>query len=135
MPSAEINYLAVLAAAVLSMGIGAFWYSPAGFGKQWQKLIGIKEKDLKEGATAGYTVASLGFLLIAYVLAHFVAYAGSDTFAKGLETGFWLWLGFVATTMAINYAYGLRPQRLWVIDTGYYLVAFLVSGALLAVWR
>ncbi len=134
MPSTEINYLAVAVAAILSMVIGAVWYSPQVFGAQWMKLIGKKAKDLQDGVNTSYVIAGLGFLLIAYVMAHFVSYAGSDTFTKGLETGFWLWLGFVATTLAINSAFSFRPQKLWAIDAGYYLVCFLVSGALLAIW-
>lgn len=134
MPSADINYLAVLVAALLSMGIGSMWYSPLMFGKQWLKLIGKKPKDLQKGANAGYAIAMVGFLLVAYVMSHFVDYAGSTTWLTGLETGLWLWVGFVATTTGINYAFGQRSRELWVIDAGYFFVAFLVSGALLAVW-
>lgn len=134
MPSADINYLAVLFAALLSMSIGGVWYSPTVFGKQWMKLVDKKEKDLKKGANVAYATATLGFLLVAYVMAHFVNYAGSTTIATGLETGLWLWLGFVATTFAINTAFSDRPRQLWVIDAGYYFVCFLVSGALLAIW-
>jgi hypothetical protein len=134
MPSVEINYLAVVIAAILSMIIGAFWYAPQAFGKSWMKLVGKKEKELKEGANTSYVVAALGFLLISYILAHFIQYAGSNTLVRGLETGFWLWLGFTATTLAINSAFSARPQKLWAIDSGYYLACFLVSGALLAVW-
>ena len=134
MPSTDINYLAVVVAALLSMVIGAIWYAPQVFGAQWMALLGKKPKDLQDGANTGYVVAGLGFLLLAYVLAHFVDYAGSNTFAKGLETGFWLWLGFTATTLAINSSFSFRPQKLWAIDAGYYLACFLVSGALLATW-
>jgi len=116
------------------MVIGAIWYSPQVFGTQWMKLTGKKEKDFKEGGSSGYVVAGLGFLLINYVMAHFVQYAGSNTLATGVETGFWLWLGFSASVLAINSAFSLRPQKLWAIDAGYYLACFLVSGALLATW-
>ena len=37
MPSVDINWWAVLAAAVINMVIGAIWYSPSGFGKPWMK--------------------------------------------------------------------------------------------------
>lgn len=134
MPSADINYLAVVVAAVLSMVIGAVWYAPQVFGKQWMKLVGKKEKELKEAGSSSYVVAGLGFLLIAYVMAHFVQYAGSNTVTEGLATGFWLWLGFSASVLAINSAFSLRPQKLWAIDAGYYLACFLVTGALLATW-
>lgn len=134
MPGTDINYLAVLIAAILSMAIGALWYSPAMFSKPWMKLVGKKEKDLQGGSSVAYAIAMLAFLLIAFVMAHFVRYVGANNVVRGLETGLWLWMGFVATTMAINYAFGQRPQKLWAIDAGYFLVTFLVSGALLAAW-
>lgn len=134
MPGTDINYLAVLVAAVVSWLIGALWYSPAMFGKQWMKLIGKKEKDLRAGANTGYAIALLGFLIIAFVMAHFIDYAESTAVATGMETGLWLWLGFVASTMAINYAFGQRARSLWVIDAGYFFVTFLVMGAILAAW-
>lgn len=135
MPSADVNYLGVLVAAILSMVVGAFWYSPGVFGKQWMGLIGKKQKDLEKGGSAAYGVAAIGFLLMAYVLAHFVDYTGATTLVRGLEVGFWSWLGFVAPATAINAAFSLRPRQLWLIEAGYFLVSLLVSGAVLAVWR
>jgi hypothetical protein len=134
MPSTDINYLAVLVAAIVSWGFGALWYSPAMFSKQWLKLTGKKEKDLKNGSKSGYIIAFIGFLLVAYVLAHIIDYAGSTNFVTGMETGLWMWLGFVATTTAINYSFGQRPRDLWVIDAGYFFFCFLISGGLLAIW-
>jgi len=134
MPSADINSLAVVVAALLSMVIGAVWYSPQVFGAAWMKLIGKKEKDLRDGATTGYIIAALSFLLVAFVLAHAVDFTRATTFTQGLEVGFWVWLGLIAPIMAINYSFGNRPQKLWVIDSGYFLACLLVSGALLATW-
>ena len=123
MPSTDINYLAVLVAAIVSWGIGALWYSPVLFAKPWMKLIGKKEKDLKNGSKSGYLIALIAFLLVAYVMAHIVDYAASTSWITGMETGLWLWMGFVATTMAINYSFGQRSRDLWVIDAGYFFDA------------
>ncbi|MDO8656228.1 MAG: DUF1761 domain-containing protein, partial [Nanoarchaeota archaeon] len=46
MPTAIINYLAVLVAAIISMIVGAFWYSPYLFGKQWTELMNLAPKDM-----------------------------------------------------------------------------------------
>ena len=42
----ELNYVAVLVCAVVSMVVGAVWYGPL-FGKQWMEVIGINAKDKK----------------------------------------------------------------------------------------
>lgn len=132
MPSVDINYWAVLVAAVVTMAVGAVWYSPLLFSKAWIKLTG--RKDMQGGQT-GYLVTAVGALLQAWILVHFVQYAGSTTVWEGLVTGFWLWLAFVAVVMTTNYVFEGRPWKLWQINAGYFLVVMLINGALLAAWR
>ena len=45
----EINYVAVLVAAVGSFLLGGLWYSPALFGKAWQREAGLSDEQLKSG--------------------------------------------------------------------------------------
>lgn len=138
MPIVVINYLAVLVAAVVSMALGAFWYSPAGFGKQWATLMGWNEATLrskmKGKPTKEYAIAFVGSLVMAYVLAHFVGYAQATTLAEGLQAGFWTWLGFVATVTLSSVLWEGRPWKLYLLNNGYQLVNLLFMGAILAVW-
>lgn len=134
MPDVDINFVAVLVAAAINMGVGALWYSPALFGKVWAKLIGKKMEEMGENAGPSYTIAALGALLQSYILAHFVQYAAADTATEGMVTGFWLWLGFVAVVTAVNAVFEGRPWKLWKINAGYFLVVLLINGALLAIW-
>jgi hypothetical protein len=69
------------------------------------------------------------------VLAHFVAYAGSTTALQGAVTGFWIWLAFIAVTMAVGTVFAGRSWNLWKIDAGYFFVVLILQGALLAAWR
>jgi len=134
MPSIDINYWAVLVAALVNMVVGSIWYSKALFSKQWMKLTGRKMEDMSGGGL-GYGVTIISALVQAWILAHFVAYAGSTTVGDGLVTGFWLWLGFVAVTTAVNFVFEGRSWALWKINAGYFLVVLLINGALLAAWR
>jgi hypothetical protein len=134
MPDVDINIWAVIVAAGVNMVVGTLWYSKRLFGKEWSKLIGRKLEDMSGGGM-GYGVAVVGALLQAYILAHFVTYTGSTNFWEGLVTGFWLWLGFVAVVIATNLVFEGRSWALWKINAGYFLVALLVNGGLLAAWR
>ncbi len=134
MPDVDINWLAVLIAAVINMVVGSMWYSKGVFGKEWAKLTGRKLDEMGSGGT-GYAVAAIGALVQSWILAHFIAYAGSTTLWKGLVTGFWLWLGFVAVVVAVHLVFEGRPWKLWQINAGYFLVVLLINGGLLAVWR
>lgn len=133
MPSVEVHWLAIIVAAVINMVVGMVWYSKGFLGKEWAKLTDRKLEDMSGGGV-GYGVAAVGALIQAYILAHFVVYAGSDTFGRGLVTGFWLWLGFVAIAIAVNYVFEGRSWALWKINAGYFLVVLLINGGLLAAW-
>ena len=135
MPQVHINFLAVLAAAVANMIIGSIWYSPGVFGKIWMGLIGKRVEDMKGRAGPAYAAAFVVALILAYVLAHFVGYTQAYSLGQGIQLGFWVWLGFVATTSTGDYIFAGRPRQLYFINNGYHLVTLLVNGALLAAWR
>ncbi len=137
MPIVQINYWAVLLAAILAQVIGALWYSPLLFGKMWQKLMDFYPKEIevmKKKATRGYVLSFIAALVMAYVLAHFVDYAGATTFIGGFQAGFWAWLGFVATVALGGWLWEGKPFQLYLINAGHYLITLLVMGVVLAVW-
>ena len=134
----DVNYVAVLAAAIASFVIGAVWYSPMLFGKMWMKLSNVSDKEMKKakekGMTKNFAVQFLASLVMAYVLAHFVQYTQSSTITEGMLTGFWIWLGFIATVMIGMVLWEGKPWKLYFIKAGHELVALAVMGAILAVW-
>lgn len=134
MPSVDVNYWAVIVAAIVNMVVGAVWYSPAMFAKPWSKLTGRKMDQMGDGTTS-YVITAIAALVQAWILVHFVAYAGADTLVKGAVVGFWLWLGFVAITQGVNTIFAGSRKKLWAINTGYFLVVLLINGAILAVWH
>src|SRR5438445_10287454 len=78
MPTANINVLAVLVAAVLTMVLGAVWYSPVLFAKQGMDAHGYTPEKLEEmkkrGVVRTYAVSFLCYLVMAYVLGLLVKY-------------------------------------------------------------
>lgn len=136
MPPVDINYLAVLGAAIVAMAIGAVWFGPV-FGKTWMKLVGKTEKDLQAAKAAMprlYGSSFLASLITAYVLAHFVDFAQAETISGGVQTGFWAWLGFVLTTSLSGFIWAGRPMKLYYLENGSHLITLAVMGAILAVW-
>jgi len=132
MVPAQINYLAVLATAIIGLVIGAIWYSPKAFGPMWQRLLSISGPTKMRPITVLKTFAAL--LVMSYILAHFIDYVAATTLVEGGVTGIWVWLGFIATTLFINIWNEDRPLRLWLINAGYYLVVLAVTGGILAIW-
>ena len=133
MESADINWFAVVVAALVPMALGALWYSPLLFAGPWMAAVGRRPEELNMGAT-GYAISAAGALLAATTLGYIVDWSDADRLLEGVFIGGSVWLGFVATTLAVNTYFGGRPLRLWLIDNGYQLISFVVMGAILAVW-
>lgn len=129
----DVNWMAVIVSAIACMVLGAIWYMPAVLGNIWMKEVGKSQEDLKKNANASaYVMMFVGALVLSYVMAHFVVYAGAKDAMAGATTGFWAWLGFVATTSLGKKAFTGTSWTLYAIDAGFYLLEFLVIGAILA---
>ena len=133
----RINYLAVVASAAAYWVLGAVWYGV--FSGPFVALMRWTPEDVARAEAGGaglqVAVAFLCSLVLAYVLAHFVKFTGAEGAWQGAQAGFWLWLGFVATTNLNTVLFEFRPLGLYLINNGYHLVAMLGMGALLAVWK
>ena len=134
----DINYIAVVVAAVATMIIGSFWYSPLMFGNAWLKLSGMTQKQIQEAKKKGivktYFIAFIVSLVMSYVLAHFVDYTEAATVSGSLQLGFWIWLGFFATTQLNMVLWDDKPFKLYLIHVFHYLVALLIMSVILALW-
>lgn len=133
----NVNWLAVLAAALVNMALGFLWYGPI-FGKAWMKLSGLTDAKLNEmknkGMSSTYVLSMLGALVMAFVMAQFVNISGASTVTEGALLGFWAWLGLVAPVQLTQVLYEGKSWNLYFINTGYYLVSLKLMGAVLASW-
>ncbi|HEV2883856.1 MAG TPA: DUF1761 domain-containing protein [Pyrinomonadaceae bacterium] len=134
----KINYPAVIVAAVIHFIIGGLWYGLI-FGNKFLEIIGWTPEQqaqiVAQSHWSQYLVAFLTSLTLVYILAHFVQYTGAKGAVGGMQTAFWLWLGFVATTQLATVIFEQRKLGLYLLNVGYQLVAGLICGALLAVWK
>jgi len=130
----DVNWLAIVVAAVAHFLIGWAWYAPPVFGKRWQELSGLK-MDGASGLAQAIVVQLIGNLVMAYVLARFILHYGEPGLVWGAVIGFMAWLGFVATIMIGSVFYEKRPFGLFTINAGYQLVGIVVMGAILGAWQ
>ena len=122
--------------AVIAMAVGFVWYMPSMFGRIWMSGMGTSVKDLdarKKKMNMGllFGMQFVGWILGAYVLAHFAGYANANTPVLGMQTAFWAWLGFM---MPVNLGATLWGNHGWgsfAVTTGYNLVSLLIIGALI----
>ena len=135
-----VNLLSVLAAAIATMVLGFLWYSPLLFAKPWTVAMGYdlndkaKMDEMRKGAGKLYGITFVASLLSAFVLAKIIVVTTVNAALYGMKIGFAVWLGFVTTVQLTSTLFKKRPIKLYLIDTGYQLVCYLVMGAILAKW-
>lgn len=133
-----VNYLAVVVAALVAYAVGAIWYSPIGFGKQWMKMMGFDKEDMRKMPLTMQQAIVLGFLftlLLSYIFAHFVVLMNVKDVAGALTLGFWLWLGFGFTTLAHGWLYEGKSLKLFLFNAAHLLVAFLAMSLVFGWWQ
>ena len=135
MNAIEINYWAVLVAAIIRMAVGFVWYSPPMFLKPWQALTGVTPETMRAGLGKAMAVDIIGSLIMAFALANIIGASGIIDWLNGALAGFWVWLGFMATLLVSLWGYENRSLKLIGINLGNNLIALVLMGALLAVWR
>ncbi len=135
-----INPWAVLVASVATMIMGFLWYSPLLFARPWMRLMGYDPDDkaklaeMQQGAGKLYSITFVATVVSAVVLAKIIDLTSVVTILYGMKVGFGIWLGFVATVQLTGALFTKQPTKLFLINTGYQLVCYVVMGAILAKW-
>ena len=130
----EINYLAVLVASISSFVIGFFWYSPFLFGNIWMKEAGLTKEKVSQNNMV--KVFGLTFILAFIICFNLAAFLGVDAgFVWGLTAGALAGIGWVAASIGILYLFESRSLKLFLINSGYFALTFIVAGGIIGAWQ
>lgn len=131
---AQLNYIAVIVAALSTFVIGGLWYSPAVFGKAWMRENGLTEERLKKSNMA--KIFGLAFLLALVAAFNLAMFLGpEDNPAMGAVWGFLAGFGWVAMFVGTHYLFERKSFLLFLINAGYSVVALTIMGVILAAWK
>jgi hypothetical protein len=129
----QINYLAVLAAAVSAFLLGGLWYGPL-FGNAWMQASGVTPETRQPGhGPKVFIIAFVWALLGAWFFAMFLGAAPALAFATAV--GFGTGLIWIAGSFAINYQFEGKPLRLLLVNGGYHTVQYTLYGVILGLWH
>jgi hypothetical protein len=130
----DINYLAVVAAALASFLLGGLWYSPLLFAKAWQREAGLSDEQVKSGNMA--LIFGGTFVLNLIAAGVFAAFLGpKPELGFALGAGFSAGLAWVAAAFGVNYLFERRSLKLFLINGGYNTLMFTVFGLVLGLWH
>jgi hypothetical protein len=131
----DINYLAVIAAAVSSFVLGGLWYSPVLFEKVWMRVNGFTTEEVAKFNRAKiFGISFVLTLIMALNLAFFLSGDKTDV-TWGATAGALAGLGWVALSFGVIALFENRSWAYILVNGGYQAVAFTIMGAILGAWR
>lgn len=133
MEPGDLNWLAIIVAAVSTFILGGLWYGPL-FGRAWMRASGVSEAQAA-GGNKGliFGVSLLLQLIAALVLDMFIGTQG--TLAFGTAAGAAVGIFWVATAFGVVYLFEQRPLGHWAVNSFYHIVSYTIMGAILGAWN
>ncbi len=158
----EMNFLAILVAAISALVVGFIWYNPKVFGDAWMKEAGMTDEQIKGGNMAKIFVLAFIFAVLlsmslmpivihqmgAYSLVQgdigvlpsydaFMADYGDAfrTFKHGAFHGAFAGIFIALPIIGTNALFERKSAKYIFINSGYWIVTLSVMGAIICGWR
>lgn len=159
----NVNFLALLLAALSTLVVGFIWYNPKVFGNIWMKEIGMKEEDMKGGNMFKMLAGTLIYaFLISFILQMLTIHqfgalgmVGGDptkalpsynafmadygtafrTFKHGALHGFMTGLFMAFPLIGINSLYERRSFKYVMVTSGFWIVCFTIMGGIICMMQ
>ncbi|TRX41542.1 DUF1761 domain-containing protein [Flavobacterium restrictum] len=158
----EINFLAILVAAVSTVVVGFVWYHPKVFGGIWMRESGLTEDKMKGVNRVKMLLCSIIYaFFMAFILRFLVIHqtgalgmVGGDatkalpsynaflddygtafrTFKHGALHGFMTGLLMILPVIGTNALYERRSFKYTMVTGGFWIVCFTIMGAIICGW-
>ena len=159
----EINFLALIAAAVSALMIGFIWYNPKVFGTAWMKAAEMTEEQIKGGNMAKiFGLALLFAFLLAFALQFITIHQtgamgmiGGDpsqarpsynafmadygnafrTFKHGALHGTIAGIFIALPIIGTNALFERKGAKYIFINSGYWIVTLAIMGGIVCGWQ
>ena len=134
----ELNFLAIVLAALSGIVIGALWFGPKTFFPMWWKLIGKNPSEqpgtdnmaLIFGST--FVAAVVQSIVMAVLINLAEQATGTMNTVTGLAIGSLVGVGFAASASLSHHLFGGFAIKAWVLEAGQDIVSLAAMGAIIA---
>lgn len=125
----ELNFLAILLAAVAKFMVGGLWFSKALFGEVWLKEVGLKEEEL--GSPKNAMMIGFGTCLIVVFSMAVIFQIMALDLRTTLAVTVIMALGVTSAQQGLSYAFEGRSLQLFLIYATQTVAEFIVIALIL----
>ena len=127
------NYLGIVAGGIVMFASGAVWYTA--LGGPWLAAVGKSKEELTAGGMWPYLISLLAAFLIAYCFDNMLWHYERADAAKGAQVGLLTGVCIASAMLVTTYSFEARSPALILIDCGYAIFGFIISGAVVGALR
>ncbi len=135
----DLNWLAVIVAAIAYFAIGALWYAPPVFGRIWMTAGGMAVPEPgTRPSPAIYLTPLAGSVLSAIALGMLAKATGTDTLEEGIALGLVVAIGFAISLAFVTAQFESekpKPMVWGAVNAGYHAVGNLVAAGIIGAWQ
>lgn len=133
---ANVNWLAVLAGAVIYMMVGGVWYGPIA-GKAWLDEMGLTMEEIQEKGhqSSVYIKSFVAAIVMSTGLGVILYNPGNENWVEGALVGLGVSVFIVGGATFPNYAFEEKSFRHFLIHLGNVTVAMVLIGGMMGAWR
>jgi hypothetical protein len=158
----EINWMAILAAALSTLVVGFIWYHPKTFGTIWMKESGMTEEKMRgSNMVLIFSISVVYAILISLVLMPITIHqwgalgmiggntevalpsyntfmtdygTAFRTFKHGALHGFLTGLLLVLPVIGTNALYESKSFKYTLVTGGFWIICFMIMGGIICGW-
>jgi hypothetical protein len=127
------NYLGIVAGAIAFFAWGAIWFTA--LSAQWIAAVGKTKEEFAGAGFWPYAIAFVAGLLVSYCFDNMLWHYERGNAAKGAQVGLLTGVCIFAAMLANLYSFEVRPIALMLIDGGYGVLGFVITGTVVGALR
>lgn len=131
----DLNWLAVLVAAIAIYAIGFVIYGLMIKPDQWMRLARINDDDIARVGKGRMKFSPLMPLITAIFMAMIFQWADVASWQAGLHWGAAIALASAIPAIWYNWVYGVGPAGKEMLDSAHLLLGHMAAGAILGGWQ
>ena len=127
------NYVGIIAGAIVLFAFGAIWFTV--FGAAWLEAVGKTKDQLGASGMWPYVISFVAGLFVSYCFDNMLWHYEHGDAVKGAQVGVLTGVCIFGAMLANLYSFEARPLSLMLIDGGYGIIGFTITGAVVGALR